>query len=276
MVDLENVRFNVILDKGFFEHVKRPVCLHNHAAYEIHIIKSGEYGYSIDGLEIKLSSGNCCIIGPNVYHSKGFAMSEGSFRYCFKFEWSNENGKGSEIIEILNMMNKVCILENCAKEVELIGSIASEFQNKQIGYMIGIHNLFSQLMLTILRDISGNRESVQMPLFKNKEENRTDIIDVFFALNYMNDVHADDLAKLLNLSIRQLNRVILDCYGMTFKQKLSQIRVFAAKDLLADTDMTILRIAETVGYNNISYFNLAFKKITGTTPEQFRKISGTL
>jgi two-component system response regulator YesN len=72
--------------------------------------------------------------------------------------------------------------------------------------------------------------------------------------------------------VRQLNRIMIRFYGVPFKQKLLQMKIIAAKDLLADTTFTINRIAEITGYNNTGYFISTFKKFTGMTPEQFRKM----
>ena len=268
-VKVENAWFYISLDKSFFAPAAGPVVLHNHSAYEVHIIKQGGFAFRIDGREIALHSGDCCIIGPNVYHSKGTALSADSAKYCFKFEYSCNNREASEIDECIKIIHHVCIFQDGSEEMGLVEALRSEFQNRQVGYMTSIHNLFSQLMLTILRDISGHRKSASSPQTGSTGENRDMTIDGFFAMNYMNDIHAGDLANQLNLSIRQLNRVMLKCYGATFKQKLAQIRVFAAGDLLENSSMTVLRIAETVGYSNVKYFNDTFKKITGMTPKQF-------
>lgn len=270
-VKVENIRFYISLDKSFFEQKQLPVVLHNHAAYEVHIIKHGKFLFHIDNREIVLSSGNCCIVGPNVYHSKGNILEEGSCRYIFKFEYSYNKPEESEIIECINIINKIYILENTTKEIGLVEEIISEFEGKQIGYFTNINNLFSQLILTILRNISGNKKSSSESKIKSVDENRAIAIDGFFAFNYMNNIHASDLAEFLNLSVRQLGRVMIKYYGLTFTQKLAQMRIFVAKDMLMNDKMTVSRIAETVGYNSTKYFSQAFKELVGMTPIEFKK-----
>jgi len=270
-VKLEEVHFHISLDKSFFGAVSCSVPLHNHADYEIHVIKNGRYAFQIDGREYVLGDGNCVIIGPNVYHSIGNALSEGAHRYCFKFECSAAADEPSEIMECVEAIKKICLFENCTKEIDMVESLIAEFQTRQIGYISCISSLFSQLLLTILRDVSGHRISVGNARLSSEEENRSVAIDEFFVKNYRENVHAAELANLLGLSVRQLNRVILRLYRISFKQKLSQMRVFAAKDLLSDTGLSVIRIAEIIGYNNTGYFIATFKKFTGMTPEQFRK-----
>ena len=46
----------------------------------------------------------------------------------------------------------------------------------------------------------------------------------------------------------------------------------SAQNLLVSTNETVLEIAISCGYNNISLFNREFKKTYGATPMEYRKI----
>jgi len=69
-----------------------------------------------------------------------------------------------------------------------------------------------------------------------------------------------------------LSQVINQTTGGNFYQWLNALRVEDAKVLLlADNELRILDIAETVGFNSKSTFNSAFKKHTGLNPRQFKQ-----
>lgn len=53
---------------------------------------------------------------------------------------------------------------------------------------------------------------------------------------------------------------------------LKKIRVENAKNLLLNTDQTVEDISYAVGYSDIKYFSRLFKKLTGLTPTEFRKL----
>ncbi len=53
-------------------------------------------------------------------------------------------------------------------------------------------------------------------------------------------------------------------------QYLHRMRIQAAKDLLVETDLKVHEIGYEVGYENANHFITHFKKITGTTPSQYR------
>jgi two-component system response regulator YesN len=60
--------------------------------------------------------------------------------------------------------------------------------------------------------------------------------------------------------------------GMNFLEYLVEIRVTKSKELLIDTDKNIAEIAEAVGYMDLKHFSKLFKKYSGLTPSEYRKI----
>ena len=48
-------------------------------------------------------------------------------------------------------------------------------------------------------------------------------------------------------------------------------RIDAAKNALAFTDQPVARIAENLGYNNLTHFIRQFKALTGVSPSVYRK-----
>lgn len=80
-----------------------------------------------------------------------------------------------------------------------------------------------------------------------------------------------DLASRLNVPTHTLSQLINDRMGKNFFELIADYRIREAKRLLTDQpNIKIEEIAEQVGYNSKSSFNIAFKKITGKTPSEFR------
>jgi AraC-like DNA-binding protein len=48
------------------------------------------------------------------------------------------------------------------------------------------------------------------------------------------------------------------------------LRINEAQQLLQETELGISEIAYRVGFENLSYFNRSFKRISGKTPRHFR------
>ena len=58
--------------------------------------------------------------------------------------------------------------------------------------------------------------------------------------------------------------------GEGFYDFLSKYRIKKAKEILLTTNLKVYEIAQMVGYNDSITFGRAFKKMTGTTPNNFR------
>ena len=66
--------------------------------------------------------------------------------------------------------------------------------------------------------------------------------------------------------------ILKQYYGMTFPQYLNSIRMEEAKRLLRESSRQITDIALAVGYSSAAHFNRQFKKVSGMSPVQYRKI----
>ena len=81
------------------------------------------------------------------------------------------------------------------------------------------------------------------------------------------------VADHLGVTPRFLSQAINENANKNFKSLLNDYRVERAKSLLLDSKYSnekIATIAYESGYNNVTSFNLAFKRVTGQTPSQFR------
>ena len=65
--------------------------------------------------------------------------------------------------------------------------------------------------------------------------------------------------------------VVRQMTGQSFIAFLKEYRLNAAAEALHTTDDTVLSIASRCGFENLSYFNRAFKAHFGLTPREHRK-----
>ncbi len=80
-----------------------------------------------------------------------------------------------------------------------------------------------------------------------------------------------DVAEEFGYSPNYLGRVFRDGYGMSFSDYVLQLRMEKAAQLLRESSWKIYRIADEVGYNNLTYFNRQFKDYFHLTPGDYRK-----
>ncbi len=79
-----------------------------------------------------------------------------------------------------------------------------------------------------------------------------------------------ELARLCDLSVRQLTRGFRASRGCTIKEFVAKTQIREAKRLLAGSE-GVKAIAFTVGFASHSAFTYAFRAATGVSPRQFRQ-----
>ncbi len=89
--------------------------------------------------------------------------------------------------------------------------------------------------------------------------------------NYANKLKLADLAENVFLSSSYLSRVIKSETGKNFTTLLGEVRVEKSKELLRNTDLSLVDIATSVGFDDQSYFTKVFKKTTGIPPKKYRQ-----
>lgn len=81
-----------------------------------------------------------------------------------------------------------------------------------------------------------------------------------------------DAADLLDMHRRTLNRR-LQAMGATFRDLADEAAYVRARQLLAETDMPLAKIANAMGYAEVSTFSRRFRHRSGMSPGRWRKQS---
>jgi len=89
--------------------------------------------------------------------------------------------------------------------------------------------------------------------------------------HYNRELTLQDIASHFYLSREYISRKFKQETGENLIDFLCRIRIDKAKLLLANPHFKIAQVAEMVGYADEKYFSKVFKKLTGQSPNQFRK-----
>lgn len=94
-----------------------------------------------------------------------------------------------------------------------------------------------------------------------------------------NDLRLATLAEQIQSTPHHVSQVINEQLGKSFPDFINEYRVKAAQEMLLDPNnksVYIINIAYSVGFNNKTSFNKAFKQVTGTSPSVFKKSASVL
>jgi two-component system, response regulator YesN len=84
------------------------------------------------------------------------------------------------------------------------------------------------------------------------------------------NVSLNTLAQQFFLSPAYLSLLFKTNTGKTFTDRLTDIRILKAKQLLIGSNMKTYEIAETVGYHDTRYFSQIFRKKVGVLPSEYK------
>jgi LacI family transcriptional regulator len=84
-------------------------------------------------------------------------------------------------------------------------------------------------------------------------------------------ITVDDVLDRIPLSRASLERRFRKYLGRSPHAEIRAVQLGRAKQLLAETDHTMQRIADLVGFEHPEYFGVAFKRAFGRTPGQYRQ-----
>ena len=101
---------------------------------------------------------------------------------------------------------------------------------------------------------------------------RLNVLEQLIAHNYMQPVRIDDFAEKLHISIRQLARIVEKRYGKTLHRIIMDKRLESAENLLLYSDLTVEKIAISVGFQSKASFYREFSRKHRMTPVQFREL----
>lgn len=141
-----------------------------------------------------------------------------------------------------------------------------------------IPSMSADMKLDAMRIIAA--KSVQLVLNQNLSSLEQEFPAQFLkALECMHEPeHAakglPELIRLSSYSHTHLCRLMKRYCGLSPQQYIFQQRMVCAYDLLSNTDMHIIDVAETVGYASTSHFCSAFHSYYGMTPSKLRRIVG--
>ena len=241
--------------------------IHKHPFYELHIILESECSIRANDTMYTLMPEQFLLIGSGVSHTPK-QYDEKFRRICISFElmtkprpvsqWLQRNMTGRQVW-IGDAKDMIPTVQRIFEETEKGGSFTDEY----------IRALLELLMLQLVRAMEP--QQIHNPEKKDLDKTRSVLIDLYFNANFHCPAGEEQLANELCVSRRQLDRILKKLYGKGFKEKVLEIRLEVACDLLQHSNKTITEISESVGYSTPSNFTAFFTNAMGMTPSEYRK-----
>lgn len=90
--------------------------------------------------------------------------------------------------------------------------------------------------------------------------------------NFNKHISLESVSEYIGFNAAYFSTLFKKETGKNFLEYVTEFRIQNAKNYLIQTNYDIAEVASAVGYNDLKYFSKLFKKTTGLSPSEFRKL----
>lgn len=250
---------------------------HWHLEYEIISVREGTLSLVLDETRVTAKAGDVVLLPEGTLH---VGEPHGCVYDCVVFsrELISERGNGGTIRELFRRLPNNSVFSESeyprlyATVAELISLLdgRADLQapsEKRIALETAAVGLVYQFFGYALSVGIFSEQAVEG---KRHTEQLKRVIG-YIEQNYKEDIPLSALAREAGLSPKYLCRLFSQLTGKSPIEYINEYRIDRACMLLSDTDLPILDVGLSCGFNDQSYFIKTFKKHKNTTPGAYRK-----
>lgn len=217
-----------------------------------------------------------CVYLIPLYRSEkiNFEEREGCV-IAFKREYLEEDDKefALDVFNLFNMQGQYTCLHLNDDVVETLQYlrilIEKEYQNSMGSYLV-LKSLLKVFLLNLIR--------ASQHYFLNQDIDQKRVYQFIMLMDdhYKTERKADFYASKMGLSEKRINQILKEKMHKTLTQLLHERLIVEAERMLLSGELTIKEIAFDLNFDDPAYFSRFYKKQTGHTPEEFRKLNDCL
>jgi YesN/AraC family two-component response regulator len=153
----------------------------------------------------------------------------------------------------------------------LLFFIIREMKMKHSNYDFMVRMKLAELIIYGMRCNSGENAILLNAPVQTEKYKKISEIAKYINENYHDNISLADIARDFYISKCYLSRIFREITGFTVNEYINITRIKKAQQLLEQSDLNITEIADSIGYESITYFEKVFKKYLETSPLKYRK-----
>jgi AraC family transcriptional regulator len=147
--------------------------------------------------------------------------------------------------------------------------VLTELKQENLGSRLYIDSLANVLAVRLLRQYSASKPQLAVYAGGLPQRQLQQILEYIHA-HLERDIKLADLAGSIGMSQFHFSHLFKQSIGTSPYQYLLQQRIERAKQLLKQTNRSIVDIAFCCGFNSHSHLSKQFRQLTGMTPKSYR------
>jgi len=127
------------------------------------------------------------------------------------------------------------------------------------------------ILLQIIAYFMETTNAKELKIFQSSSIEKLEQLLAYIDKHLNEPMTVEELADIVHLQVNYFIKFFKSHLGNTPMNYVKHQRLEKAKRFLLDTPMHISKVAEKVGYTDVSHFSNQFKRYAGMAPSQFRK-----
>lgn len=251
----------------------------NLGIFDLLVVISGQLDVMENGEPYQVESGMYLILRPDAHHYGTKDCSADTTYYWLHFrtsgEWSIDKSQmyhREDAIELKFMIPNYFTVEipqfgrltQMQRTVEILEMLTGLVQNGHQTKALWNQQVLFQELIQLLAATGAHPSNSPSSVCAEKAAS-------YLRAHYRDEFKAHTMGLSINFHPVYIARCMQKEYGCSPVEYLQRYRIEQAKLLLVQTDYSISRVAEEVGFNQAAYFTSCFTKQEKVSPRKYRQ-----
>ena len=235
---------------------------HTHGHMELFFIVGGKGQFLIEDRLHPVNVNNLVIINPNVTHTEVSLNAQ-------PLEYIVLGVDGIELAAGENSDGRYSILDQfeSADISSCLRNILREMEQKNTGYEDVCQAYMEILIIRLMRNID---QAVPTASRQGAGNRQCAAVKRYIDLHFKEPLTLEQLAEEAHMNKFYLSHAYKREYGVSPINYMTNKRIEESKYLLAETDLSMSRIAQLLGFSSLSYFSQVFRRTQEMSPMEYR------
>ncbi len=260
---------------------------HQHDYFQVWYMEYGSCVHHLNGFDFMQQTGDMIIVPPYLGHYLDTTDSGRFTLICVEFseQFVDSAAAGIDNNSLFNLIYLKPILDYSAKGTPLLhfdghaaehithvlDDLYAEYIRRDQFYETLVRADMTKLLTLIMCEFEAQHNVEENHIFAQYRASIQEALH-YIDENFTQKIYLDDVCKRALMSTSAFSSIFKNITGKTLVEYLNYLRVLRAKDLLVQTNHTILEVGLCCGFRDAVNFSRVFKKITGYQPTVYRKI----
>lgn len=265
-------------EAGTFDYIELPASgwVHRHTFYQIIYVVSGEARHTIDSTTYRVRPATLYLLRPDQAHAWDYQTAPTGYLIAFDEEFFQLRGVASEAMTDLKLFNRLSQTPEipvAAPYVDQIQSVINDLIAEYHAAAVGYWSVLQAYMHILLARILRMRPAAAGCVAEGRPEILARQFTDLLMRRQLREQSVRAYSDALGVTPGHLAETVKHVIGRRPSELIHNAQVVEAKRLLTYTDMTVSQVGFELGFTDSAYFGRFFKRETGATPGDFRRLA---